>query len=137
GPRDNSVWFPAYGDPDGRIAHSKVARVRPENPVAQRLYRPILPDAILNSKISWLGEGFCNRSLDQQFTPFSYPMPGCSEVKLWYRYGGSFFGTMTNTSKWASMYQSPKLEFVVNQDCWWSSETGFADVILPACTQLE
>ena len=47
-PRDNSVWFPAYGDPDGRIAHSKVARVRPENPVAQRLYRPIVPDAILN-----------------------------------------------------------------------------------------
>lgn len=137
GPRDNSVWFPAYGDPDGRIAHSKVARVRPENPVTQRLYRPIVPDAILNSTIDWIGEGFCNRSLDQQFTPFTYPMPGCSEVKLWYRYGGSFLGTMINTSKWARMYQSPKLEFVVNQDCWWSSETGFADVILPACTQLE
>ena len=35
------------------------------------------------------------------------------------------------------MYQSPKLEFVVNQDCWWGGETGFADVILPACTNLE
>jgi len=136
-PRDNSIWFPAYGDPDGRIAHSKVARVRPENPVQQRLYRPIVPDAILNPPINWQGEGFCNRSLEQQFTPFTYPMPGCSEIKLWYRYGGSFLGTMTDTSKWVRMYQSSKLEFVVNQDCWWSGETGFADIILPACTQLE
>ena len=35
------------------------------------------------------------------------------------------------------MYQSPKLEFVVNQDCWWCTETGLADIILPACTNLE
>ena len=137
GPRNNDVWFPAYGDPDGRLAHSKVARLIPKNPVPQRLYRPIVPDAILAPPIHWQGEGFCTRSLDQQFTPFTYPMPGCSEIKLWYRYGGSFPGTMTDTSKWLRMYQSPKLEFVVNQDCWWSAETGFADVILPACTQLE
>jgi molybdopterin guanine dinucleotide-containing S/N-oxide reductase-like protein len=136
-PRDNSLRFPGYGDPDGRIAHSRAARVRPENPVAQRLYRLLVPDAILDPPIHWQGEGFCNRSLDQQFTPFTYPMKGCSEVKLWYRYGGSFIGTMADTGKWVRMYQSPKLEFVVNQDCWWSAETHFADVILPACTQLE
>jgi molybdopterin guanine dinucleotide-containing S/N-oxide reductase-like protein len=136
-PRDNSLRFPGYGDPDGRIAHSRAARVRPENPVAQRLYRLFVPDAILDPPIHWQGEGFCNRSLDQQFTPFTYPMKGCSEVKLWYRYGGSFIGTMADTGKWVRMYQSPKLEFVVNQDCWWSAETRFADVILPACTQLE
>ena len=46
-------------------------------------------------------------------------------------------GTMTETNKWIKMYQSPKLEFVVNQDCWWGSETGYADIILPACTNLE
>ncbi len=44
---------------------------------------------------------------------------------------------MIDTSKWARMYQSPKLEFVVNQDCWWCNETQFADVILPACTNWE
>jgi molybdopterin guanine dinucleotide-containing S/N-oxide reductase-like protein len=136
-PRNNAVWFPAYGDPDGRIAHSRVAKFLPENPVKQRLYRLLVPDAILNPPVAWQGEGFCNRSLEQQFTPFAYPMPGCSEVKLWYRYGGSFVGTMTDTSKWPRMYQSPKLEFVVNQDCWWTGETGYADIILPVCTQLE
>ncbi len=35
------------------------------------------------------------------------------------------------------MYQSPKLEFVVNQDIWFNSETRMADVILPACTNFE
>jgi len=35
------------------------------------------------------------------------------------------------------MYQSPKLEFVVNQDIWYNSETRLADVILPACTNFE
>ncbi len=137
GPRNNDVWFPSYGDPEGRIAHSKVARSIPQNPVPQRLYRLLVPDAVLDPPVSWKGEGFCNRSLEQQFTPFTYPMPGCSEIKLFYRYGGSFLGTMSDTSKWPRMYQSEKLEFVVNQDCWWSAETGFADVILPACTQLE
>lgn len=136
-PVDASVWFPGYGDLDGRISTTRAARARPENPVPQRLYRPIVPDAILDPPSHWRGEGFCNRSLEQQFTPFTYPARGCSEVKLWYRYGGSFVGTMTDTSKWVRMYQSPKLEFVVNQDVWWSTETGFADIILPACTQLE
>ncbi|MCC6779170.1 MAG: molybdopterin-dependent oxidoreductase [Hyphomicrobiales bacterium] len=136
-PRNNDVWFPSYGDPEGRIAHSKVAQLIPQNPVPQRLYRPLLPDAVLAPPIDWLGEGFCNRSLEQQFTPHTYPMPGCSEIKLLYRYGGSFPGTMPDAGKWARMYRSPKLELVVNQDCWWSAETRFADVILPACTQLE
>lgn len=136
-PRDSSVFFPGYGDPEGRISHTSAARERPENPVLQKLYRLLLPDAILGSEVSWKGETFCNRSLDQQFKSFTYPMEGCSEVKMFYRYGGSFMGTMTDTSKWPRMYQSSNLEFVVNQDCWWSGETRFADVILPACTSIE
>lgn len=136
-PWNSDVWFPGYGDLDGRISTSKVARMIPENKVRQRLYRLTLPDAILNPPVSWKGEGFCNRTHAQQFTPFTYPMEGHSEIKMFYRYGGSFMSTMTDTSKWARMYQSPKLEFVVNQDCWWSTETRFADIILPACTSLE
>ncbi len=107
------------------------------NPVKQRLYRLTLPDAILNPPVSWRGRGLLRQSLEQQFTEYVYPMPGYSEVKMFYRYGGSFIGTMADTNKWVRMYQSPKLEFVVNQDCWWSGETNFADIILPACTNLE
>ncbi|MBW1997313.1 MAG: molybdopterin-dependent oxidoreductase [Deltaproteobacteria bacterium] len=136
-PSNTDIWFPGYADLDGRMGTSRAAETKMENPTRQRLYRLILPEAVLNPPISWYGEGFCGQSLEQQFTHFTYPMEGHSEIRMFYRYGGSFIGTMCDTNKWVRMYQSPKLEFVVNQDCWWSSETGFADIILPACTQLE
>ncbi len=116
---------------------NKIAKKPAVNPVKQRISRLMVPKAILNPPIHWIGEGFCGNSLEQQFTRYEYPAPGYSEVKMFYRYGGSFIGTMTDTSQWPRMYQSPKLEFVVNQDCWWCTETQFADVILPACTNLE
>ncbi|MBN1833683.1 MAG: molybdopterin-dependent oxidoreductase [Deltaproteobacteria bacterium] len=136
-PSDTKYYFPGYADLDTRMAITRAARLKINNPTKQRLYRLTLPDAVLNPPISWKGEGFCGQSLDQQFIPYTYPMEGYPEVKLFYRYGGSFMGTMSDTNKWVRMYQSPKLEFVVNQDCWWSSETNFADIILPACTHIE
>ena len=91
----------------------------------------------MNPPVRWLGVTFCGQSLEQQFKPFEYPAPGCPEVRMFYRYGGSFLSTMTETGRWVKMYQSPKLEMVVNQDCWWCTETRLADVILPACTNFE
>ena len=64
-------------------------------------------------------------------------MPGYNEVKMFYRYGGSFMGTMSDSNRYLRMYQSPKLEFVVNQSIWMDPETKMADVILPACSNLE
>ncbi len=139
-PSNADIFFPGYADLEGRIGTSSVADRKigfPENPTKQRLYRLTLPDAVLNPPVSWRGEGFCGNSLEQQFTQFTYPMEGHSEIKMFYRYGGSFLGTMSDTNKWVRMYQSPKLECVVNQDCWYNSETHFADIILPACTSLE
>src|SRR4030067_4301 len=75
-PVDADVGFPGYGDPEGRISTTRAAVACPENPVTQRLYRPIVPGAILHPPIHWLGGGV-------------------------------------------------------------SCETGFADITLPACTQLE
>lgn len=136
-PYNSEFFFPGYSDPDARLAMSRAANKRVNNPVEQRLYRLLFPDAILNPPVNWLGEGFCGSSIEQQFKPYTYPMTGNSEVKMFYRYGGAYIGTMTDTNKWIQAYQSPKLEFVVNQDCWWSTETKFADIILPACTNLE
>ena len=137
-PADFETWFPAYAEPQGRMSHStKAADYIPQNPTKQRLYRLTVPDAILDGHVEWDGAGFCGQSLEQQFEHFVYPAEGCSEIKLWYRYGGSFMGTMSDTTKWVRMYQSPKLEFVVNQDIWFNSETRMADVILPACTNFE
>jgi trimethylamine-N-oxide reductase (cytochrome c) len=132
-PFNADLEFPGYSA--GGI--NFVAKKRAVNPVKQRLYRLLLPESILNPPVNWMGEGFCGNSIEQQFTKFTYPMLGYSEVKMLYRYGGAFISTMTDTNRWVKMYQSPKLEFVVNQDCWWCPETKFADIILPACTNLE
>jgi trimethylamine-N-oxide reductase (cytochrome c) len=136
-PYNTSVYFPGYADLDSRMGISKAADQKITNPTKQRLYRLILPEAILQPPIHWRGEGFCGQSLEQQFTQYTYPMEGYPSVRMMYRYGSSFIGTMSDTSKWVCMYQSPKLEFVVNQDCWWGGETRCADIVLPACTGLE
>ena len=128
--------FPGYSS-FGPNFLNHFAENQARNSVEQRVYRLLMPEAILNPPIKWLGQTFCGESLEQQFAPYIYPAPGCSEVKMFYRYGGSFLGTMTGTNRFVRMYQSPKLEFVVNQDCWWCTETGLADIILPACTNFE
>lgn len=140
-PFNGKFFFPGYGDPIGRITGDgnpdHVAKKTAVNPVKQRLYRLNFPDAILNPPVHWLGEGFCAQSIEQQFIPYTYPMEGHPEIKLFYRYGGSFIGTMTDTNKWVLAYQSPKLETIVNQSVWMDPETKMADIILPACTSFE
>src|SRR6202521_1249527 len=80
----------------------------------------------------WIG-----KSIEHQFAKFGYPAPGHSPVKMMYKYGGSILSTMNNTSRHVRMYQSDKLEFVVNQSIWFEGEAKFADLILPACTNFE
>jgi trimethylamine-N-oxide reductase (cytochrome c) len=136
-PMDYNFWFGGYSDPLAQIANQPIADHTAVNCVTQKLYRPNLPDAILDGHYEWNGEGFCGGGIDMEFTEHLYPEPGCSKVHLFYRYGGTFMGTMLDTNKWVRMYKSPELEFVVNQDIHFHGEARFADVILPACTNLE
>jgi trimethylamine-N-oxide reductase (cytochrome c) len=141
-----SIWGTTMGAPFNPLPDfpgytgggiNQIAKKKPVNIVKQKINRLLVPDAILNPPVSWFGPGVCGDSLEQQFDKYTYPQEGYSDIKMFYRYGGSYIGTMIDTSKWVRMYQSPKLEFVVNQDCWWCTETQFADIILPACTNWE
>ena len=136
-PMDYNFWFGGYSDPNSQISNSPIADKTAVNSVTQKLYRPNVPDAILDGHYEWYGEGFCGGGIDQEFTEYIYPQPGCSKVHMFWRYGGTFMGTMLDTNKWVRMYKSPELEFVVNQDIHFHGEARFADVILPACTSLE
>jgi molybdopterin guanine dinucleotide-containing S/N-oxide reductase-like protein len=109
------------------------------NEVTQKAYRLLLPEIVMNPPVSWIGEGFCGNSVEQQFNRFTCPEPGPNgaPIKMIYRHGGSFISTMTETNRWVRMYQHPNLEFVVMQDCHWQSETKFGDIILPASTNFE
>jgi trimethylamine-N-oxide reductase (cytochrome c) len=56
---------------------------------------------------------------------------------MYYRYGGSFIGTMNETNRYVKAYRTDKLSFVVNQSIWLEGEANFADILLPACTNFE
>jgi trimethylamine-N-oxide reductase (cytochrome c) len=138
-PANNDFWFPGYGEASGQMGRSPVAKQQLcfENKTKQRLFRLTLPEAIINETDDFMGDGFCGKNLEQQFIHNIFPMPGESPIRMFYRYGGSFMGTMLETNKWIKMYQSPNLEFVVMQDMWHGGEAIFPDILLPACTNLE
>ena len=136
-PFNRDFFFPGYalGGID-LYAERSIQRGTIVNPVKQRLYRNLMPEAILNPPKSWFFEEKRGSSLNQ-FYRFNYPEPGNSECHMYYRHGSSFIGSMTETNKWVQMLQSPKLECIVVQDCWWNNSTRFADIVLPVCTNFE
>ncbi len=134
------TWFPGYAEPDSQMGKSPAAdrKLATEGTIKQRLYRLTYPEAIIDGHGDFIGDGFCGKSIEQQFNHNTYPIEG--KVKLLWRYGGSFMGTMTDTNRYIKLYQyegENALDTVINQDCWWSGETPYADIILPACTNLE
>jgi molybdopterin guanine dinucleotide-containing S/N-oxide reductase-like protein len=129
--------FPGYAA-SGIDFYAKKSRQKGTlvNPVKQMLYRNLLPESILNPPRSWLFETKRGSSLNQ-FHKFTYPENKGTECHMYYRHGSSFIGSMTETNNWVKMLQSPKLETIVVQDCWWNNSTRFADIILPVCTNFE
>jgi len=144
-PVDLYFYFPGYaeGGISGELNftsaavnnYTRMPHILTMNPVRQMVPRQRLPEAIIEGKASgYLWDG---TSSEVQFAPFSYPMPGYSPIRMLYRYGGSSFSTIVNSSRWEKMYQHESLDFVVNQSIWNEGDAKFADIVLPACTQLE
>ncbi len=129
-------YFPGYAEGLMNIAADKM----PVNPVKQMILRTLLPEAFLtNKKLYWRGFGFNPGSAEMQFTLNEYPLspPDGARLRMLYRFGASYIGTMPESNRWVRMYRSPKLEFVVVQNPWFEGEAKFADLILPAATNLE
>ncbi len=152
-PCDTTFWFPGYneggisGDPNTGSNFRLAQRMWPDggNPTGnpqhstegQTVSRLLIPEAMMHERLEWRGKGFCTSSIESQFQKYEYPAPGYSPVGMYYRYGGSFIGTMTETNRFARAYCEGKVPFVVNQSIWFEGEAKFADVILPACTNYE
>jgi len=144
-PLDTRFYFPGYaegglsGDLNNTAMAANLYQRMPQvvtmNTVQQAVPRLKIPEAIMDGA----AEAYPTdpRTIEGQFMRFQYPSPGHSPVKMYYKYGGSHFGTMVDTNRYARMYRSDKLEFVVNQSIWMEGEAEFADVILPACTSFE
>ena len=64
-----NFWFGGYSDPLSSIAGAPICDDVPVNSVEQVLYRPNVPDAILNGHYEWYGEGFCGGGVDSGVYP--------------------------------------------------------------------
>ncbi|HTX69714.1 MAG TPA: molybdopterin-dependent oxidoreductase [Thermoleophilia bacterium] len=151
-PCDTTFWFPGYNEGGISADTNTMSGVRlagrlwPEGGPApnpqhstegQTVSRLLLPEAMLHERLEWRGKGFCGSSIESQFQKYEYPAPGYAPCRMYYRYGGSFIGTMTETNRYVRAYREGRIDFVVNQSIWFEGEARFADVILPACTNFE
>jgi molybdopterin guanine dinucleotide-containing S/N-oxide reductase-like protein len=151
-PCNTEFVFPGYaeggisGDMDNsaagfrwvyRMFEQKVPRSNINAPMGQHIPRLRIPECILDGKYEWRGKGFCGPSIQAQFHKYKYPADGYPEIQMYYRYGGSFIGTMNETNRYVKAYKTERLPFVVNQSIWFEGEAKFADIILPACTNFE
>ncbi|HVN96363.1 MAG TPA: molybdopterin-dependent oxidoreductase [Syntrophorhabdaceae bacterium] len=144
-PIDTSFYFPGYaeGGLSGDIAgtalgvslYVRMPQLPTVNTVYQMVPRLRIPEAILDGHTH--GYPTDPKTIEGQFRRYDYPAPGYSTIKMYYKYGGSHLGTMCESNRYAAMYRSDNLEFVVNQSIWFEGEAKFADIILPACTNFE
>ncbi|MFC1958094.1 molybdopterin-dependent oxidoreductase [Chloroflexota bacterium] len=144
-PLDVGFYFPGYaeGGLSGDVNRTALAvnlyprmpQLPTVNTVTQRVPRLYIPEAILDGHVSTYQSD--PKTIEGQFIEYGYPAPGCSPVKMYYKYGGSHIGTQAETNRYVKAYRSDGLEFVVNQSIWFEGEAKFADIILPACTSFE
>ncbi|TCS42710.1 molybdopterin-dependent oxidoreductase [Reinekea marinisedimentorum] len=144
-PIDTRFFFPGYaegglsgdytGTGVGINMYQRMPQVMTMNPVKQKVPRLRIPEAIMDGHTT--GYPTDTTQIEGQFFEFGYPAPGHSPIKMYYKYGGSHFGTMNDTNRYARMYRHKNLETVINQSIWMEGEAKFADVILPACTNFE
>ncbi|MDB9823001.1 molybdopterin-dependent oxidoreductase [Deltaproteobacteria bacterium] len=144
-PVDTRFYFPGYaegglsGDLMGTAMSVNLYQRMPQlatvNTVRQKVPRLKIPEAILEGQASAYSTD--PMTIEGQFLKYGCPAPGNSPIKMYYKYGGSHFGTMNDTNRYARAYRSENLEFVVNQSIWFEGEAKFADIILPACTNFE
>ena len=100
-PVETRFYFPGYaeGGMSGELEftampiqlYQRMPQLLSMNTVAQGIPRLKLPEAILEGHAD--GHISDPKTIDRQFLKFGYPAPGHAPVKMYYKYGGSHFGT--------------------------------------------
>ncbi|MEM2169365.1 MAG: molybdopterin-dependent oxidoreductase [Candidatus Bathyarchaeia archaeon] len=103
----------------------------------QVIPKTLLPDAILRPPISWYSHVFISCVTECQFKRFTYPAPGCPEIKMLWKTNNCTLTCWNSGFEYAEAYRSPKIEFILAQSPWLENDCLFADIILPVTTPLE
>ncbi len=145
-PADWDFYFPGYADGGISGGSSGAIELGPRgfpdkgtsSQIRQRVARSVFPEAVMNPPVTWRGVyGYYGQSAEQQFTECKFPFDGYSEIKMLFRQGSSYIGTMTDSNRWVNMYRHPNMEFAVNQTIYNEPEARMADLVFPVCTNFE
>ncbi|MEM2559677.1 MAG: molybdopterin-dependent oxidoreductase [Candidatus Bathyarchaeia archaeon] len=105
--------------------------------VRQAIIKTKLPEAILNPPVSWYSHGLFSCTTECQFRKFTYPAPGCPEIRMIWKTTNCTLTCWNGGFEFAEAYRSPKIEFILAQSPWLENDCIFADLILPVTTPLE
>jgi trimethylamine-N-oxide reductase (cytochrome c) len=108
-----------------------------KNPPKQSIPKCLIHDALLNPPISWWGlYSFCGPAGDQ-FTQYTYPAEGCSEIHMIWTDSPCWITCWNDSNTYIKALQQPSIECIVAMHPWLENDCLMADIILPGSTRFE
>jgi molybdopterin guanine dinucleotide-containing S/N-oxide reductase-like protein len=117
----------------GEISPSRPGNIFPR----QFIPKDLIHEAILNPPISWYGTTALWSPVEDQFTRYTYPAEGCSEIHMIWTDTPCWITCWNDSNSYIRALRSPKIEFLLAQHMWLENDCLFADIILPVNTKLE
>jgi anaerobic selenocysteine-containing dehydrogenase len=106
-------------------------------PPLQSIPKCLIHDALLHPPISWWGMRQFLEPVRDQFTPHTYPAPGCSEVHMIWTDTPCWITCWNDSNQYIRALQQPAIECIVAQHPWLENDCLLADIVLPATTRFE
>jgi anaerobic selenocysteine-containing dehydrogenase len=103
----------------------------------QFLPKDLIHDAILKPPLHWYGTTSATSPAEDQFTRYSYPVDGCSEIHMIWTDTPCWITCWNDSNSYISALRSSKIEFILAQHPWMENDCLFADIILPVNTKFE
>jgi anaerobic selenocysteine-containing dehydrogenase len=108
-----------------------------EIPPKQFVPKCLIHDAILNPPISWWGLRAFLEPAGGQFTRYTYPAPGCSEIHMIWTDSPCWITCWNDSNSFIQALQKPSIECIVAQHPWMENDCLLADIVLPVSTRFE
>ncbi|MBP1707330.1 MAG: molybdopterin oxidoreductase [Chloroflexi bacterium] len=108
-----------------------------QNIPRQHIPKTLIADAILNPPLSWYGTTVLAMPRENQFTRYTYPAPGCSEIHMIWTDSPCWITCWNQGNRFIQAVRDPKIEFMLAQHPWLENDCLFADIVLPVNTKFE
>ena len=103
----------------------------------QFIPKDLIPDALLKAPLSWYGVSSFMMQVKDQFTKYTYPAEGCSELHMIWTDTPCWITCWNDSNSYIKGLRSPKIEFILAQHPWMENDCQFADIVLPISTKFE